>query len=264
MNKSTWFAVAALITALVVRPAEGTVLIDSPWSNTSQINVTPFASGSHVVAGVNFINSSPSSPGAATLLGIGFDDVDVDPASGAVYNFTTNTGGGFFNLTANGPGPTLQTRFGFLHHRHDTGPPVGGPDAGVANIVRTDIHTICHVRADDCHEQEMTLGNLPRNTNVYLQFFGGDEGWNGDLDFFVNGVLEGTWTSNTDNPSTFGFTTTTSPAGQLDIDMNIVAPTNFAGVSAFYVIAQVPEPSTLLLAVVGLAGLIASLLRTRR
>lgn len=254
----TRLGVSAFVMLLIASSARGEVLINSTWTNTDQVNVTPFVGINNVVVGVNFVNNSVSSPGDSTLLGIGFDDVNVHPGTGDVYDFTNNTGGGFFDLTANGAGPTLQTRFGFLHDRHDNGPPVSGIDADVANIIKTDIHTICLVRADDCHEQEMTIGNLFPNTDVYLQFFGGDAGWNGDLEMFVNGVLQGTWTSNTDNPSTFGFTTKTDAAGELNIDMNIVAGTNFSGISGFFVVEGnvIPEPSTFLLAALGLLGLL--------
>lgn len=248
---------AAFLVALVTASARAEVLINAHWTDTDQVNVTPFDGINNIVVGVNFVNNSISSPGDSTLLGIGFDDVNVHPGTGETYDFTNNAGGGSFDLTANGAGPTLQTRFGFFHDRHDNGPQVIGIDADVANIIKTDIHTICLVRADDCHEQEMTVGNLSPNVDVYLQFFGGDAGWNGQLEMFVNGESQGTWTSNTDNPSTFGFTTTTDAAGELNIDMNIVAGTNFSGVSAFFVVegSNIPEPSTFLLAALGLLGL---------
>ena len=252
------FFMSVLAVLLFAVPIHAEVLIDARWTTTDQVNVEPFALGNNIVVGVNFINSSPSSPGASTLKGVAFDDVLTDPGGGLTYNFGNNTGGGSFNLTANGAGPTLETRFGFFHTRHDNGAAISGTDAGVANTILEDIHVICTLRGDGCGQQEMTVGNLSPNRNVYLQFFGGDEGWSGQLDMVVNGVSEGIWTTNAnENPSTFGFTTTTNAAGELDIDMNITAG-NFSGVSAFFVIEEnaIPEPSTLVLAALGMFGLL--------
>lgn len=215
-----------------------TLALDAPWTNTSQVNVTPFPINNNIVAGINFVNNSVSSPGTSILMGVAFEDVNVHPGTGATYDFTTYTGGGSLSLTANGQGPTLETRFGFLHDRHDNGGAVSGADATVANLILEDIHTICSDRPDDCDEQEMTVSNLTPNTNVYLQFFGGDQGWNGQLSMSVNGAVVGTWTTVTSNyPSTFGFKTMTNSAGELNIDMNIVSG-NYAGVCAFFVIDE--------------------------
>ena len=237
-------------------------VIDEPLRNTTQIAYDPFGDGGWVVAAVNFVNTSPSSPGTSTLFGIAFDDVN-GGTQGTTYDFNTQTGGEFYNLTANGTSATLETRFEFFHDRHDNGPAVTGTDAAVANLVIEDIHVISALNTiPGADQQEMTVGGLLPNQEVYLQFFGGDENWTGDLTFIVNGVDAGTWTTNTDNPSLFGFFAKTDAQGLLDIDMNVTAG-NYSGVSGFIVFQRVPEPGTFLL--LGLGGLaLVPLARRRR
>ena len=214
---------------------------DSTLTDTSQIRAgangnAPFEDN-RIVAAVNFTNASPTPVNPDTILGIGFDDVNLTAQT--PYNFATLTGGTETPLTANGTTATLQTRFAFIHPgNNDNGPDVTGTDAAAMNRLLNNLHVLPNrttgAPGGGDVNQELTVANLTPNANVFVQLFGGDGGWVAVPRIEVNGAVMGDWTNNTNNPSQFNFYTTADGDGKLDFDFNF-ASGNFGGLAGFII-----------------------------
>ncbi len=255
-----------------VAPPPVVVAFDQAFTNTSQIDTAAFGPGTKVVAAVNLFNNqfTPGGQlGNSTILGISFDDIDVngsDRGGAAAVNGTTA-------LVKNKPGVSFTKNFETYFDRDAIGANIGGTDGANATVLVTDLHPISSPDQGCCDNNEITLSGLDPNTRHFIQMFGGDEGWGADVDILVNGGAIGRWTSIADNitssVSTFGFFAMSNAAGVMLIDLNTVnvgGPGNpqFAGISGLIVTqaaaAAVPEPASLSL--IGMGAL--ALLRRRR
>jgi hypothetical protein len=236
---------------------------DTSFTDTVQVRAAgggngPFGGSDRVVAAVNFTNASASPVGGNTLLGIEFDDVSIVP-SGLPADGLFET----FSLSANGSTAQLETRFRFIHVNNDQGGTVLGTDAAAANAMLRDVHVISAPRADGADDQEFTLTGLDPDTTFFVQLFGGDGGWNGQLEVVANGVSH-MWTTasdgNVNTASQLNFIAMSDPDGKLDFDLNQSDPLGvggpiFAGLSGF-IVTQVPEPGSASLTAIALLGVL--------
>ena len=246
--------------------------IDEVMGSTAQIstpeNDPAFGSASKVLAAVNFYNNTlgtvgqggpgdNGTVGSDTILGVGFDDIYVGAAA-------TN---GIFSLTANGSAVTLTTNMQSFSNREQTAT-IAGTDGAAATRMITDLKELTAGQTN-----ELTFGGLGRETELFVQLFGGDADWGADLDVYANGTLVGRWTTVADGlpgtASTFGFFTTADAGGQLLLRLdaiNVGGPdnANVAGLAGLMITMRVPEPSTLVLALLGGVGLVVGRWRRRR
>jgi hypothetical protein len=207
--------------------------------------------------GVNFHYNGPTVD--TTFQGIDFDNIDLAGA-GAL----TDTHALGANPLMAGASVTLDFDFtGDNTPRFQTAG-ITGPDAATLDAVANEFFYVSgsgvgHDRAS------MTFDGLWPEHEVYVQVFGGDSGWNGDLEVLVNGTHTANWTtvadSNGGTASVFGFFAETDALGQLQLDFTVNSG-NFAGIGGMLITQRVPEPSALALASLGLFGL--PLFRRRR
>jgi len=105
---------------------------------------------------------------------------------------------------------------------------IAGTDAATLNTVANEFFYLSPA-AGDHPTATVTFTGLGRSHEVYVQVFGGDSGWSGDIAATANGSSVGTWMSVADGNggtgSMFCFLTSTDASGELELV--------FAGVGHF-------------------------------
>ena len=209
--------------------------MDADLTDTSQFNTAPFGAATQTAAGVNFYYTAGATHqvGAGTLLGIGFDDINLAAIGAAGIAGPTP-------LTANAPGVTLDLHLGcpvdYPGARYQV-TSITGTDAAVANVVARDIRYASASHTNH-YPNIVTFGGLGPNRPVYVQMVGGSNGWGGQPDIVANGTTAGTWTTNpappTGGASLAGFYAMSDSQGNLEIDTQVNTG-NYAGITGLIV-----------------------------
>ena len=210
-------------------------VVDERITDTSQVADEPFTNADLRQVGVNFYYA-PSGDTIGTLHGISFDNINLagsTPPSGP------------FTLTANSPDTTLTLNFPFTK---DNTPRfqytvVTGTNAATLNTVANEFFYLSP--GGDHPTAMMTFAGLGFSREVYVQVFGGDAGWSGDIDVTANGSSVKTWMSvadgNNATTSMFCFLTSTDITGGLELLFTGV--THFSGIGGLILTEKGPPPT---------------------
>ena len=230
--------------------------LDERITEAKQIALDPFDFGSNQHVAVNFHYGGPT---AGTFNGIGFDNIDL--AGG-----TPPTGPFILNANPATAGATLTLNFPFASDNAPRGQNsiITGPDATTLNTVANEFF---YIGGNSHPLASMTFGGLVPDAEAFVQVIGGDSNWISTVEVLVNGTETIDWLGVADNGTTtgtaslLGFYATTDAAGQLQLDFSI-ASGNYAGIGGV-IVTQIPEPATLTLLGLALAGLGAYVRRGR-
>lgn len=242
----THLAIFALMAAGIVLgdlgAASATEIVDAALTNVSQIRSqsnSPYF-GALNTQNTAAVNLSYATPAGWPINGIGFHDLDIN---------TAMTGSGVA-LTTGLPGVTLDYNFtsNVTHpgNRGLTNANIGGSDpfeSAAANNLVTDNR---YINATEHQPNILTFHGLTGNNPVYVQFIGGQHGWNGNTTLYVNGdgSTEGSGTAeaaNWDSNKTsytaglWGIATTTKASGDLTLELQ---SNYYSGISAVIVQQQ--------------------------
>jgi len=235
MNRRLAAVAAIVLLAAIHAAASAAVIVDAPFTNTSQIqsaaNNTLFGSMQNLAA----LNVHYGSwPAGGTLNGVAFHDVAV--VSNGVS--PQNTAAGVAS-PAFAPGVTVDYDFsGGGDNRQLTSSVITGPDAVVATNI---VHDNRYFGIPPGSPHKMTFHGLGANQSVYVQLLGGQHNWNRNTTVYANNVLQGTWQSNKTNATTglLGFRGRADAAGDFVVELRT---DQYGGMAAAILSATDPLP----------------------
>lgn len=228
-----------------IRPGQAA---EVQFTNSAQLDLA------NNIAAVNFYYGDPNDAVSGPIQGVNFANFNVSGANGVV---TPLPGAGGHTLTIEFP-HTSEPRNQF------TSTTITGTGADTLPAQQL-ASSISYFRDGDTGSMSFAFGSALANRPVDVQIIGGDEGWGGTLTAKIGSTVVGSLSGDGDNTTAelFSFKATTDSSGNLVIGLFGTPGPNpgspFAGIAG--AIVSVPEPSTLMLGLFSLAGLVAMLRR---
>ncbi|MDD2598896.1 MAG: hypothetical protein PHO37_06705 [Kiritimatiellae bacterium] len=208
-------------------------VVDERLTDTRQVADAPFLDYRLRHTAVNFYYA-PGGDTAGRLHGIAFDNINLTGATPPTGPFT---------LSANQPYRTLTLNFPFTENNEQRTQNAGiiGTDSNTLNTVANEYFYISPPGSGHDSATMIFAGMGPTN-QIYVQVFGGDARWSGDLDVTANNAPVGRWMTvadgNSATASTFAFLTASDLSGSLKLVFTGV--NHFSGIGGIILTEAVP------------------------